>query len=88
MVLGQDQLFNLNNWYKIDFILQHTQIICFERKMKLKDLNIPLNVKLINFDFPFSSSYIRERIQTNKSIDSNIINKQVLNYIKENKLYI
>ena len=88
MVLGQDQLSNLHNWYKIDFILKHTQIICFERKTKLKNLNIPFNVKLINFDFPFSSSYIRERIQMNKSIDSNIINKQVLNYIKENKLYI
>ncbi len=88
MVLGRDQLSNLQNWHKIDFILKHTQIICFEREKNLKNLNIPLNVKLINFDFPFSSSYIRERIQKKKSIDCNIIKKQVLNYIQKNKLYI
>jgi len=88
MILGEDQLYNLSTWTNIDFILQNVEIYCFKRKSKTKHLKLINNVKFINLDFPFSSSYIRKQIKTGKSIASKIINKDVLNYIKENNLYL
>ena len=88
MVIGEDQFNNLSNWYNVDFILSNVKILCFKRKNKLKKIDIAHNINLINFDFPYSSTEIRQKIKMGENIDSKIVDKQVLNYIKENRLYI
>ena len=90
MIIGKDQLFNLKNWYKIDFIMEHTNVICFDRTLnkdyKLID-DMYLDVEIINFNFPFSSSYIRDELYNNRIIDNSVISKKIKDYIYGNNLY-
>ena len=91
MILGEDQLLNLGNWHNIDFILKNTNILCFNRRgseNNKHDFPFYFNSQIIDFDFPFSSSFIREKIYKNEEIKDSLISKQVKNYIYEHKLYI
>ena len=88
MIIGEDQLYNLHNWYDNEFILSNINIICFTRKLDDKNQSKDqYNVKKIDFDFPFSSSYIRELIFNNKKIKKSVIPTEISDYINENKLY-
>lgn len=93
MVIGSDQLFSLNNWENIDYILNQVKILCFNReRIKNKKINIDLkyNLKFIeDFNINISSSYIRSSI-SNKSYSSIVpmVNENVLNYIKQENLYV
>jgi len=88
MVLGEDQFNNLYNWHNVDFILNNVEIICFKRENTVEKNGISSNVNIIDFDFPFSSEQIRKKVKMKESIHSNIVDEQVLNYIKEHGLYI
>ena len=35
MIIGQDQLLNLNNWYNYEYIIKNVSIICFRRNFKI-----------------------------------------------------
>ena len=88
MVLGEDQFNNLYNWHNVDFILNNVEIICFKRENTVEKNGISSNINIIDFDFPFSSEQIRKKVKMKESIHSNIVDEQVLNYIKEHGLYI
>ena len=92
MIIGKDQLFNLKNWYNIDFIMQNTEILCFDRTISNSNnqnrVSFYSNTQFIDFDFPYSSSVIREKIYKHKKIDSSLISKKVKDYIYEHNLYI
>ena len=88
MVLGEDQFNNLHSWNNIDFILNNVEILCFKRKTNTDKIDITSNIDMVDFDFPYSSNQIRAKIKMKENIDSNIIDSQVLNYIKEHGLYI
>ena len=45
-------------------------------------------MKFIDFDFPYSSEFIRKSISNKKNIESKVIPKNILEYIKKNSLYI
>lgn len=91
MIIGKDQLLNLDNWYNIDFILKNTHILCFDRTISPdnKDMfTLYPNAQIIDFDFPFSSSFIRKKIYKHEQIDTSLISEKVKNYIHEHNLYI
>jgi len=88
MILGKDQLDNLPNWRNLNFILDNAKLICFDRKTTLNKNKQPYDVDYIDFKCSISSTDIRRKIKMGKSPGCDIINEQVLNYIKENNLYI
>lgn len=93
MILGNDQLLNLKNWKNINYILSKVKILCFNRSV-LKNLelskSLKYNLKFVeNFNINISSYMIRENIW-NKSF-ANIepmLDKKIIKYIKEKKLYV
>ena len=91
MIIGKDQLFNLDHWYKFDFILQNVSILCFDRIMmrgsKNKSISYP-NIEVVDFDFPFSSSLIRKKIYKHEKLNTSLISDKVKDYIYEHNLYI
>ena len=88
MILGKDQLNNLANWCNLNFILDNVKLICFDRKIISNKNKQTYDVEYIDFKCSISSTDIREKIKMGKSISCDIINAQVLDYIKENNLYI
>ena len=92
MIIGKDQFLNLENWYNVDFIIENTNILCFNRTISSYSSqdtsNLYPNTQFVDFDFPFSSSIIREKISKHEIVDNAMISKQVKNYIYEHNLYI
>ena len=92
MIIGKDQFINLTNWYNIDFIIKNTEVLCFDRTISNYNnqdmVGLYPNTQVVNFDFPCSSSAIREKIYQHKTIDNSLISKQVKNYIYEHNLYV
>tara|TARA_Y100001970_G_scaffold245322_1_gene312271 strand:+ start:36981 stop:37550 length:570 start_codon:yes stop_codon:yes gene_type:complete len=90
MVIGKDQLINLDNWYNSTFIKNNINILCFDRLLNQESNqlieNYP-NVELVNFDFSISSSYIREKIHQNNDIDSSLLSHEIKKYINKHHLY-
>ena len=90
MIIGKDQIINLNNWYNIDFILKNTKILCFNRLVsdnKKDNFISSKNAEIVDFNFPFSSSFIRKKIYNHEKIDNSLISNKVKNYIYEHNLY-
>ena len=87
MVIGEDQLMNLSNWYEIDFILENVNIICFKRKSSNAENRKFNDIQYIPFDYPFSSSEIRKSVENNKLLKDGTISKDVYKYIIDNNLY-
>ena len=87
MIIGEDQLLNLSNWYKVDFILDNVEIVCFKRASFNYKNKIFNNIKYIPFDYPFSSSGIRRMIKEDILINDGTINQDVYKYIIHNNLY-
>jgi len=88
MIVGKDQLLNLTNWYKSDYILKNVNVLCYNRSinhnLKIFKLN---NMDLKEFDFPYSSTYIRESIKNNQILDQDVISNSMIEYINKNNLY-
>ena len=43
---------------------------------------------MIDFNFPYSSSFIRDRIRNDKLVNGNIISDNIKRYIYKNNLYM
>ena len=71
--------------------MQNTEILCFDRIMSNFNnqdiVSFYSNTEVVDFDFPYSSSIIREKIYKHKRIDSSLISKKVKDYIYEHNLY-
>ena len=88
MIIGRDQLLNLKNWNKIDFIIDNVEIICFDRLNNLKNSIDKYNkIKIINFNFPYSSSFVRDALNNNEIIINKILSRNILDYINKYRLY-
>ena len=91
MIVGKDQLLNLKNWYNADFIIQNTEVLCFNRiidNCNNQDMvSLYSNTQIIDFDFPYSSSVIREKLHKHKTIDNSLISEKIKDYIYEHNLY-
>ena len=88
MIIGIDQLKNFNKWYRINDILKDVKIICFNRDNIYQNEDIGEKIEYIPFDFPVSSSEIREMISNKLTINEKLVNKDVVKYISENNLYV
>ena len=93
MVLGYDQLINLENWFNYKKIVKNINILCFNRSISNRStenvLNKTKNIKYVKeFDYDISSSNIKKKlIDLNKTNCNKILNHKVFEYIKKNKLY-
>jgi len=98
IIIGSDNWNKINKWYKYKYIHMLSNFIIFHRKNIIN-----VNIRLINsislfttsnaFYIPnISSTYIRKILKKDnikKNIYlKNIIDKKILNYIIDNKLYI
>ena len=87
MAIGLDQLNNLNNWYDLKTLLTMVKIICFNRNNMLNK-KLSIDYEFIEyFNYNISSSEIRSFILNNNHNFKDMINKDVLNYIIETKIY-
>lgn len=97
-VMGTDNLKEIDNWNNPERLLKEYKIIVLEREEdKLKDLikenkllekykESLIKVEGINKIF-LSSTMIRDKIKNGEEVEE-FINKEVLEYIKKNKLYM
>ena len=87
--LGGDNLTSLNKWKDYNRIIDENQILVYNRADNISDKNF-IEHKNIHFkklpQLDISSTMIRERIKTEKSIDFMVTN-EVKNYIIKQKLY-
>jgi nicotinate-nucleotide adenylyltransferase len=97
-VMGTDNLKQIGDWYNKERLLEEYKVIVLEREEnRLEDLikeNKLLEkykeslIKIDGIDKIFlSSTMIRDKIKNGESIEE-YINRDVLEYIKDNKLYI
>ncbi len=87
MVIGEDQLANLHNWYKINFILDNVNIVCFKRNDFYIKNEMIKNIEYIPFNHSVSSSKIREMLRDNIRLNDKMMSNEVYEYIKYNNLY-
>tara|TARA_Y100001960_G_C14395793_1_gene690985 strand:+ start:58 stop:660 length:603 start_codon:yes stop_codon:yes gene_type:complete len=100
MIIGEDQLYDLKEWYNYEYIIENVNIFCFKRlfdkvsnqddmdfkiKKDLKKYNNTFN--FFNFVYPCSSTEIRNNVKLQQSIASNLVPKEILTYITTNGLY-
>ena len=104
MIIGQDQLLNLTNWYNYEYIIENISIICFRRNFKnsnfQKNIYKFAKINFIDFECDISSTDIRMQLsnrnqtQSEKSkFSSNSffdysLDSKVLKYINNENLYL
>ena len=84
LILGQDQLNSIKQWYKSDWIINNVEILCFTRgeyKKKYFD-----KVSYIAFDYDISSSMIRNKIIEKQNV-SVYLDDFILEYIQQKRIY-
>jgi nicotinate-nucleotide adenylyltransferase len=96
LIVGSDQFFNFNTWYRADDILNSVTVITASRELneynallefKAQNNNMK-NTIVSNFNVvKVSSSEIREKIKNGENIND-LVPKAVADYIKENNLYV
>ena len=91
LILGADNIVSFAKWKNYEELLNRDLIIInrdnLDIKKYLNELNKKDKYKIINIkNIDISSTYIRENIKNEKLI-KNIIDKQVLDYIKKENLY-
>ncbi len=80
MVLGADQMQNIDNWKDSSKILKSVKIICFNREKADKNVDFDF----IDLECDISSSEIRENIKLHKKK----LNLEVYKYIINNNIYL
>lgn len=90
LILGADNIINFDKWKNYEELLKLELLIINRNDINIKKYLEKLNkndkYKIINIEnINISSTYIRENI--NKKEITNIIDKQVLNYIQKENLY-
>ncbi len=91
LILGADNIVTFAKWKNYEELLNQELIIINRNNLDIKkylnELNKKDKYKIINIkNIDISSTYIRENIKNEKLI-KNIIDKQVLDYIKKENLY-
>tara|TARA_B100001750_G_C15365856_1_gene524697 strand:+ start:143 stop:703 length:561 start_codon:yes stop_codon:yes gene_type:complete len=87
LIIGEDQINKLSNWYNADWILNHIEILCFKRTKTTSNFKTNfLKVRYVDFDMRVSSTDIRNRIKNNRDVE-NVLSKDVYNYILKKGLY-
>ncbi len=97
-VMGSDMLLSFHEWYCYEEILSLASIICISRKSddtekRLSDYAVKLTEKageviILNAEpFEISSSEIRQRLKNGEDC-SCYLDKNVVQYISENNLYL
>ena len=84
MILGQDQLNSINQWYRSDWIINNVEILCFTRgeyKKKYFD-----KVSYVAYDYDISSSMIRNKIIDKQNV-SVYLDDFILEYIQQQRIY-
>lgn len=96
LIIGSDQFFYFQNWYKAEEILKTVTVVTSAREENeynalcdFRQMHENMRSSIIsNFDVvEVSSSQIRGRIKENKDI-SGLVPKSVAEYIKDNNLYV
>lgn len=89
MIIGKDNLNGLNKWKNFKFITQNCNIICVNRNIKESDsLFYPKNISFVDFDENVSSSMIKDLLKSSQYLKTKkMIDKNVLDYIRDNNLY-
>ena len=90
LIIGADNIVNFDKWFNYEEILKHNLIIINRNGIDIKYYIDKFNIKnylIVDIDNTnISSTLIRKLIQENNVLD-NLIDKRVLKYIKNNKLY-
>ena len=90
MVIGSDQLSELENWYKIENILKNVKILCFNRKGEKfeKDTSKFSVSYILDFKIPVSSSEIRNQIKLNKFNElKSVIPEPIIKFVRQYNIY-
>ena len=92
MIIGKDQLENLQNWYQYKYIIKNIDIICFNRKnisnKRVKNDYEIKKIKHLKFNCNYSSTKIRKILKDNIHFDVCSLDKKVFEYIIRNNIYI
>ena len=91
MVVGQDQIYKLKNWYRSNEIMNLIDIVCFNRQVKVTEsINSSFNLKKIEkFNINISSTQLRKVLKTNNySQAEKYTHIDVIDYIRKNNLYV
>ena len=104
MIIGQDQLLNLTNWYNYEYIIQNISIICFRRNFKnsnfQKNIYKVAKINFIDFECDISSTDIRMQLSNRNQTHSEkskfssnsffdySLDSKVLKYINNENLYL
>ncbi len=86
LLIGEDQATDFRKWYKWKEILKMVDVFVFNRSKKKKKYQKglkTLNSRIIEI----SSTEIRNKIKKGEPVDY-LLPEEVLNYIKEHKLYM
>ena len=94
--MGEDSLLYIDKWYKYKEFLDMVQVIVFRRDVsgsekfdqqvkKLEEMGYKIHI-VDDMKFEISSSFIREAIARDKSINY-LLPIQVADYIRDKKLY-
>ena len=90
LIIGADNIVNFDKWRNYEDVLKHNLIIINRNSINIKYYIDKFNIKnylIVDIDNTnISSTLIRKLIQENNVLD-NLIDKRVLKYIKDNKLY-
>lgn len=98
LLIGTDQLFNFNKWYKYDKIMKLANVQAITReesqrqavadfKEQNKDNDLSKISVLVAKPVVVSSTEIREKVKAGESI-GDLVPPQVEEYIKEHQLYV
>lgn len=87
IVIGADNIINLDKWHNFDYLKENAKFILITRpgynKDILKDINVEHIIKILN---PISATEIRNKIKNSLPI-TNLVNKEVIEYIENKELY-
>lgn len=94
LIMGADSYLNIDKWHESQYVLMNAKIIVAPRddisfdeiENKSKELNSKPPIVLSQAIGDLSSSKIRSMIKNNEDV-SDYLDKDVLEYIKENNLY-
>jgi len=87
IIMGSDSYQNLPHWKNFEVILENYSIIVYERPGHPIQDEIPANVEVMKAPLlEISSSYIRQCIESGKSIQY-LVHDKVRTYIEDNKYY-
>lgn len=90
IIMGADNLSSIKTWKNYEELLLFNNIITFKRpgiELETSTIKEYPSIKVFDFYDGLSSTYIRSEIKAGRSAKFLVVDK-VIDYIKENKLYL